>query len=238
MFPPRTETFTPQQALDGVETSLERLQTDHIDLFYIHWPRTGRDLRPLMEGLEQARSQGKIGGIGVSNFSVEQMTQVLEVGVIDAHQLCYNLFWRFPEKDIMPFCREHNIGLITYSSIAQGILTGKFGPEVTFPPDDQRAGTVLFDPAVYPHLHAATEAMKPIAQNAGRPLVELAIRWCAAQRGVSSVLVGARDAGQMHANARAMGGDVDAGALAALTQISDGVRASIPDAGNIFRFYP
>ncbi len=79
-----------------------------------------------MEGLERARAQGKIGAIGVSNFSVAQMEQVATVGRIDAHQLGYNLFWRVAEEEVIPYCRRHNIAVVTYSTIAQGILTGKF----------------------------------------------------------------------------------------------------------------
>ena len=112
--------------LAEVEHSLARLRTDVIDLYYIHWPRRGNDLRPLMEGLERARAQGKIRAVGVSNFSVEQMEQVAQAGTIDAHQFCYNLLWRFAEADVLPYCREHGIAVVTYSSIAQGILTGKF----------------------------------------------------------------------------------------------------------------
>src|SRR5262245_56265899 len=93
--------------LAQVDKSRQRLQTDQIDLYYIHWPRSGKDLRPLMEGLEKARRQGKIGAIGVSNFSVEQMRQVGEVGQINAHQLCYNLFWRFDEREVIPYCAEN-----------------------------------------------------------------------------------------------------------------------------------
>src|SRR5258706_16256193 len=76
--------------LEQVQRRLERLQTDFIDLYYIHWPRKGKDLRPLMEGLETALSRGLIGAIGVSNFSVEQMAQIHEVVTIHAHQPWYN----------------------------------------------------------------------------------------------------------------------------------------------------
>ena len=98
------------KAIDG---SRERLQTDVIDLYYLHWPRTGKDMRPWMEGLETARQQGKIRAIGVSNFSVSQMEQIAEVGQIDAYQLGYNLLWRFGEKDIIPYCVAHGISLVS-----------------------------------------------------------------------------------------------------------------------------
>ncbi len=221
-----------------IEQSLERLKTDYIDLMYIHWPKKGADMRPFMEGLENEREKGRILAVGVSNFSVEQMEQVMEVGTIDAHQFCYNLVWRFPEREIMPFCREHNIAGVTYSSIAQGVLTGKFGPKPTFREGDQRGGTVPFDPDVYPHVYAGVQEMKKLADEAGRPLVHLAIRWVAAQPGISSVLVGARRPEQLMNNLAAMEGDISEDVLDRLTKISDGIMEHVPDVGNIFRYYP
>ena len=221
--------------LDG---SCRRLGADVIDLYYIHWPRKGRDMRPFMEAMEKARSQGKIRAIGVSNFSVEQMDQVSQVGTIDAHQLCYNLLWRFPEAEILPYCIEHDIAVVTYSSIAQGVLTGKFPREPRFRQDDHRANTVIFEPEVWPHVHAGVERLKELAERAARPLVHLAIRWVAAAAGVTSILLGARDAGQVAQNAAAMEGDLPEGTLARMTDISDEVIRHVPDAGNLFRYYP
>ena len=102
---------------------LRRLRRDWLDLFYIHWPKTGLDLRPMMEALEALRAQGKIRFIGVSNFSVTNMENASQGGRIDAHQLCYNLLWRYPETEIIPWCSAHGVALVTYSSIAQGLLS-------------------------------------------------------------------------------------------------------------------
>jgi len=231
--------FRPEANVsDIVDHSLERLKTDYIDLMYIHWPRKDADMRPFMEGLEKEREKGKILAVGVSNFSVEQMKQVMEVGTIDAHQFCYNLVWRFPERDIMPFCREHNIAGVTYSSVAQGILTGKFGPNPTFKEGDQRGSTVPFDADVYPHVYAGIQNMKKLADKVGCPLVHLAIRWVAAQPGISSVLVGARRPEQLLDNLASMEGEVSSDILDMLTESSDGIMEHMPDVGNIFRYYP
>ncbi len=221
-----------------VDRSLERLKTDHLDLMYIHWPKTGVDMRPFMEELEKEREKGKILGIGVSNFSIEQMEHVMEVGTIDAHQFCYNMIWRFPERELMPFCREHNIAGVTYSSIAQGILTGKFGPKPEFKEGDNRGNTVPFDPEVYPHVYAGVQEMKKIADKIGRPLVHLAIRWLTVQPGVSSVLIGARTPDQLDDNLAAMKGDISEDVFKQLREIADGIMKHIPDVGNIFRYYP
>jgi len=221
-----------------LEASLERLQTDAVDLYYIHWPSSGKDLRPVMQALEDARAEGKLRAIGVSNFSVEQMEQVAEVGAINAHQLCYNLFWRFPERDVIPYCQEHDIAVVTYSSIAQGILTGKFPREPQFREGDQRGKTVYFDAEVWPHVYAGVEELKTLAAESGRSLTHLAIRWVLEQPGIASELVGARNATQMQDNAAALDGHIAGSVFERMSSISEEVMSHIPDVGNIFRFYP
>ena len=226
-----------EDASEAVDASLERLQTEVIDLYYIHWPIAG-DLRPWMESLERCREAGKIKAVGVSNFSVEQMEQVAEVGRINALQVCYNLFWRFPERDVISYCREHDISVVTYSSIAQGILTGKFDRDPEFPEGDQRPKTVMFDDDVWPHVYEGVEALKPMAERAGQPLTHLAVQWVAAQPGVTSVLVGGRNAEQVRRNAVALDEPVDREILNEMTRVGDEVMEHVPDVGNIFRHYP
>jgi myo-inositol catabolism protein IolS len=224
--------------LAEVDKSLRRLQTEVIDLYYIHWPRTGKDMRPIMEGLELARSQGKIRAIGVSNFSVAQMRQVSEVGEINAHQLCYNLLWRFAEAEVIPYCRERQIAVTTYSSIAQGVLTGKFPRHPQLRPDDQRARTVHFEAAVWPYVHAGVEKMKKVAEEVNRPLAHLAIRWVIEQPGITSAVVGAITPQQVEQNARALVGDIPNEVFQRLTAISDEVMPHIPNTGNPYRYHP
>ncbi len=221
-----------------VDESLARLQTDFIDLYYIHWPRQGKDLRPLMEGLEQARAAGKIGAIGVSNFSVEQLEQVGTVGTVDAHQFCYNLFWRFAERDIIPYCQEKGIAVVTYSSIAQGVLTGKFPRHPKFEEGDSRAKTVHFEEDVWPHLYAGVERLKPLGQVANRPLAHLAIRWVLQQPGITTAVVGARSPEQVIKNAEALTGEIDQSIFDQMTEVGDEVMTHMPDVGNMYRYYP
>lgn len=230
--------FTAQAMLDEIDQSRARLQADVIDLYYIHWPRQGKELRPWMEGLEMARRQGKIGAVGVSNFSVEQMAQVATVGKIDVHQLGYNLFWRFAEREIIPYCLAHNIAITTYSSVAQGVLTGKFPRDPAFNADDKRPNTVLFDETVWPHVYAGVEQLKSIAQATGRSLAHLAIRWVLQQPGITTAVVGARYPAQIQENASALAGDIPTEIFQQMTAISDQVMPFIPDTGNQYRYYP
>jgi aryl-alcohol dehydrogenase-like predicted oxidoreductase len=223
---------------EEIDQSLKRLSTEWIDLLYIHWPKTGADLRPMMEALEEARQQGKIRGIGVSNFSVDQMRQVEEVGKIDAHQLCYSLLWRWDEEDIIPYCQDNGIAVVAYSPLAQGILTGKFERKPRFQDGEGRSSMVLFDEEVWPSVHREVERLKAVAADEGRSLTHLSIRWVTERPGVTTVIVGCRNRRQLEDNVRAMDGEADPSALRSLTEISDELKQHIPDTGNIFRFYP
>lgn len=233
--------LSAQAMLAAVDASRERLGVDVIDLYYIHWPRTGKDLRPLMDGLETARQQGKIRAIGVSNFSVEQMAQAGETGRIDAHQLGYNLLWRFTERDIIPYCEAHGIAVVAYASLAHGILTGKFGRETTpygFPAGDQRRTILLFREDVWQGVYKAVEAMKAAAEPYGLALSKLAARWLLHQRAVSAVVVGAKDAEQAAANTAILSGEIPDSVFDDLTAISDAAIGQIPDEGNPYGYHP
>lgn len=231
--------FTQKEKVEAsIVSSLKRLKTEYIDLFYIHWPKKNADLEGMMEGLIKAREKGLIKGVGVSNFSIEQMERLLRVGQIDAHQFCYNLLWRWPEHSLIPFCIEKGISIVTYSSIAQGILTGKFGKEIEFATGDHRKYTVLFEKELWPLVYEGVENLKAIAENSGRSLLELAIRWILARQGVSTVLVGARNSFQVQLNVKSLDGEIDVAILDELTRVSNLIMKTIPDSGNIFRWYP
>jgi aryl-alcohol dehydrogenase-like predicted oxidoreductase len=234
----KTDEMTAAAMLAEVDGSLRRLETDYIDLYYIHWPKSGRDMRPTMEGLERARRQGKVRAVGVSNFSVEQMRQVQEVGKIDAHQLGYNLLWRYAEDDLIPFCTDHQIAVVTYSSLAHGILTGKFGRKPDLPARDQRHTILPFRADIWPHVYDGVEKLKAVAAELDRPLMHLAIRWILARPGITAVVAGARTRAQSEANALALTGAIPAEAFARMTDISDEIVAHVPNAGNLFNHYP
>jgi myo-inositol catabolism protein IolS len=221
-----------------IDESLRRLATDRIDLYYIHWPRAGRDMRPVMQGLVEAREQGKIGAIGVSNFSVEQMRQVEEVAAIDAHQLGYNLLWRHTETEIIPYCRRRGIAVIAYSALAHGILTGKYGPKPEIAPGDQRHSILPFRADIWPHVYAGVDTLKGIAADLALPLPTLAIRWILARPGIASVVVGARNRAQSAANLAALAPAISPDAFARMTAISDAIAPHVPDVGNLFNHYP
>jgi myo-inositol catabolism protein IolS len=225
----------PGAMRQAVENSLRALQMDYIDLYYIHWPKPGVDLRATMQELADAKEEGLIRAIGVSNFTVNHMQQVLDVAPIDAHQLCYNLLWRRAEREIIPFCRAHDIAVVSYSTLALGILTGKFERRPGILSGDSRRRTVFFEPDVWPHVYEAVQAMQAVARDAQRPLAHLALHWAAAQPGITSVLAGARNASQVQQNVAAFDSPVAGDILQRLTAIGDDLGPHIPDVHNIFR---
>lgn len=232
--------FLPKEKVEAAVTaSLKRLQTDWIDIFYIHWPKKGADLQGMMESLERLREKKIIRCIGVSNFSVRDMQEVMKAGVIDYCQVCYNILWRRGEGELIPFCNQNNIGIVTYSSLAEGILTGKFGKEVDFPKDDHRKYTVFFDKDLWPKIYESVEKLKVVASRGNLSLTHCAIQWLLAKQGVVSVLTGARNPSQIKNNLAALKLEsVDKTMLEKLTEISNHLAPLIPDIGNIFKWYP
>lgn len=222
----------------AIDASLQRLRTDVIDVYYLHWPRTGQEMRPWMEGLETARAQGKVRAVGVSNFSVGQMRQLAEVGRIDACQVGYNLLWRFPERGVLPYCRDHGIAVVAYSALAHGILAGRYGRQLRFAPGDQRWSISLFRPDVWPRVHALVGTLTAAAARAGVPPATLALRWLIDRQGVDAVLVSAHRADQVHANLEALRTPVPADALAELDALGAQALTIIPDEGNPFGYHP
>ncbi|MBN1129491.1 MAG: aldo/keto reductase [Chitinispirillaceae bacterium] len=231
--------YTPK---DGVEKALsysvKRLGCGVIDLVYIHWPKNNADIAGMMEGLEAARRKGILRYIGVSNFSITDMREVMTAGTIDGCQLGYSLLWRKGEKEIIPFCKKNGIMVISYGSLAEGILTGKFGPMVRFPHGDHRERTLLFDQLVWPVVHATVDEMKTIARKSGVTLLQCAIRWLMQEAGIGPVLIGARTPGQVEENTAAAKKNVTAEVLAALTVLSDRLIPSLPDKRNVFGWEP
>lgn len=137
------------QVIAACDNSLTNLQTDYIDLYQIHWPSGSwkSEIVPIeetMKALNDLKQQGKIRALGVSNFSCQELAEASNYGQIDSIQPPYSLFWRGVEKETQPYCIEHNISILAYSSLAQGILTGKFGNNPHFDEGDHRKDHRLF----------------------------------------------------------------------------------------------
>ncbi|MEO0803399.1 MAG: aldo/keto reductase [Cyanobacteria bacterium J06642_2] len=196
-----------EQVKQACENSLKHLQTDRIDLYQIHWPSGAfnSDIVPIeetMRALVDLKQEGKIRAIGVSNFSQSQLEEAAQYGRIDSLQPPYSLFWRKIETELMPYCVEHQISILAYSPLAQGLLTGKFGPDHTFDAKDNRSANQLFQGETYQRAQAALARLRPLANKYQTTLGNLALAWVMAQPQTHAI-AGARNATQAVENARA-----------------------------------
>jgi myo-inositol catabolism protein IolS len=172
-----------------------------------------------MRALNELKEQGKIRAIGVSNFSRSQMEAAAQYGEIESLQPPYSLFWRQVETNQMPYCVEQNISIIAYSSLAQGLLTGKFGPHHQFAEGDHRTKNKLFyQKDNYQRVQAALEKLRPIAERNHCTLAQLSLAWLIAQPQTNAI-VGARNAEQAIANAKAAEVELSAEDLAEIDAI-------------------
>ncbi|PSO49521.1 MAG: aldo/keto reductase [Cyanobacteria bacterium SW_9_44_58] len=215
------------QVFRACEGSLKNLNTDYLDLYQIHWPSGSfnSEIVPIeetMEALNDLKRQGKIRAIGVSNFSRTQLAEAQQYGQIDSVQPPYSLFWRQAEKELIPYCVEHNISVLAYSSLAQGLLTGKFGPNHQFEEGDHRAKNKLFQGENYQRALKAIDQLRPLANKKGCTLAQLSLAWLIAQPNTHAI-VGARNAKQAIANAKAAAVSLSQEELAEIDKIGRGV---------------
>ena len=187
-----------------LENSLKRLNIDVIDLYQCHWPDPSTPVEDSMNELIKMQSQGKIRYIGVSNFDVTLLEKALKTTPIVSVQPHYSLLERDIEKDLLPFCREKNIGVLTYGSIAGGILTGKYKKPKNFGGADARNFFYAFFKEPYwSKAQKLISEIKEIAEKHGKPLTQMAINWVTQQEGITTALVGARTPEQIEINAGA-----------------------------------
>lgn len=197
-----------EQVIAACDRSLTNLQTDYIDLYQIHWPSGAfnSEIVPIeetMKALNQLKQEGKIRAIGVSNFSVSQLKEASQYGPIESVQPAYSLFWRQIETDLTPYCVENNISILAYSSLAQGLLTGKFGLDHQFLEGDNRLNNKLFQGENYQRAQKALDELRPITQQQNCTLAQLALAWLIAQPQTQAI-AGARNVQQSTGNAQAM----------------------------------
>ena len=218
----------------GLDDAMRRLKTEFIDVFFIHYPVEEVPIEDTMSELMRLKEEGRIGAIGVSNFSLAQMKGAMKYGDIDVIQPCYSLLWRFIDTDILPFAIENGIAVIPYSPLGQGILTGSMKPGHTFKPGDSRQNTPLFAPENFERALAVTERVKEVAEKYGRTPAQTAIRWIMQCAGMTAPIVGARNIRQVNDNVGAIGWELSAGDMAYLDGFSKEFAYSLPKYRTLF----
>ncbi|MCA9772406.1 MAG: aldo/keto reductase [Myxococcales bacterium] len=199
-------TLKPDSVIEECERSLRRLGTDHIDLYQCHWPDPTTPAEDTMAALLKLRDQGKIRAIGTSNSSPELLDRFLSKGSVASEQPRYSPLDRRIEEKIVPYCLEKGIGLLVYSPLEQGLLTGKVTMDRTFDAKDERGALPWFQPANRRRVLDALDLLRPIAAEHRCTLGQLALAWIIGRPGITSAIVGARTAAQVEENAGA--GDI------------------------------
>ncbi|MCH9826309.1 MAG: aldo/keto reductase [Gammaproteobacteria bacterium] len=194
-----TRDASPARIRQEVEDSLRRLQTDHIDLYQVHWPDGGVPLEETAAELEKLRHEGKILSIGVSNFSTHQMDCFRKAAPLASVQPPYNLFERDIDDDVLPYADSHGLAVLAYGSLCRGLLSGRIGVDTVFEGDDLRRNDPKFKSPRRAHYVDAVRALDAWARHKhGKSVLALAVRWVL-DRGPTIALWGARRPDQLEA---------------------------------------
>jgi aryl-alcohol dehydrogenase-like predicted oxidoreductase len=207
-----------------IDASLQRLQTDYVDLYQCHRYDDQTPLEETMTALTEVVRAGKARHIGFSEWPVEKVEESLRLPDVErwvSSQPQYSMLWRGPEAELIPLCERHEISQIVWSPLAQGVLTGKYQPGEP-PPADSRAASEsmggFIDRLIEPPVLEAVQRLRPIADAAGLTMVQMALAWVLRLENLASAIVGASRPEQVHANASASGIVLSEETLAAIEE--------------------
>ena len=218
---------TRAHVLESCERSLKNLQTDYLDLFLIHWPDVDTPFEETMRALEELHKAGKIRYAGVSNFMPEMLEECKKHLGIVANQMGYSMLERRIERDVLPWCEQNGVGIMSYGSLAHGLLSGAMTADYEFESWDWRAsghafGMPFFDRDKHFALNVQTQdRLRAIAEREGHTLPDLALAWVLNQEAVTTALVGFRTPSEVNDAARAAEWKLSPELLAEVTAISD-----------------
>ncbi|MFE6614814.1 aldo/keto reductase [Amycolatopsis sp. NPDC057786] len=204
----------------GIEDSLRFLDVDHIDLYQIHWPDPGAPAEETAGILQEFVDAGKIRHVGVSNYDAAGLAAFDETRPVETLQPPYHLFRRGIEIDPLPYARVNDIGVLVYSPLGSGLLTGAFTPETTFEKTDWRSRSSAFTGETFRRNLAVVDRLKDFAAGKGISVGQLAIAWTLAQPGVHVAIVGARKAANIEASLAAADIDLTADDLAEIDRLT------------------
>jgi aryl-alcohol dehydrogenase-like predicted oxidoreductase len=202
----------------SIDKSLQRMRTDHVDIYLVHWPDPNTPLDETMAALDDVVRQGKARYVGVSNFRLAQIDEAMRLRRVDVVQYAWNMFDRRMQAEIFPYCTAQQIGVMAYWSLAYGMLSGTFHTEMQFDEGDWRSkrgmlGSLnlfrtLFGPVHFQHNLAAVEELKRLAAKYRTTLPQFALRWTLSNPLVGTALVGFRTAAEVAENLGALGWEI------------------------------
>jgi aryl-alcohol dehydrogenase-like predicted oxidoreductase len=194
-----------QSIREECHASLKRIGVEVIDLYQMHWAEPDEDIEEAWTEMVKLAQEGKVRYIGVSNFNVEQTKRIQEIAPAASLQPPYSMLHREVEDELLDYCAENNIGVVAYSPMQRGLLTGKFGRErlAGLPLDDHRRKSPDFQDPQFTATIELVEQLRPIAERNGRTLAQLAISWVLRRSEVTAAIVGARRPDQIAETAKA-----------------------------------
>jgi len=216
--------LSAEQIGKQLDASLRRLQTDHIDLYQCHRFDVDTPVQETMDALSDAVRSGKVRQIGFSEWTAEQIEAGLSVsGAVKfvASQPQYSMLWRAPESELLPLCAANGISQVCWSPLAQGVLTGKYAAGEQPPPDSRAASAEMggfISSFMEDRTLEATQRLRPIAQEAGLSMAQLALAWVLREANVASAIIGASRPEQVRDNAGAAGVKLSSDTLAAIDE--------------------
>lgn len=213
----------PESIRYELELSLRRMDVDYIDVYQTHWQDSTTAIEDTMAVLMELKEEGKIRAIGCSNATTEQMDRYRSSGILDVDQERYSMLDRQHEATHLAYCAGHKMAFFAYSPLAQGLLTGKLGPERIFAEGDLRNSDPKFSIENRERVTRALQSLQPLCEAHEISLAQLVIAWTVAQRGCSHALVGARNEAQAWENARAGSVHLHADELRAINEAIAGL---------------
>jgi aryl-alcohol dehydrogenase-like predicted oxidoreductase len=213
-----------QTLRDGVEQSLKHLGVEAIDLYQLHWPDRQTPFEETGAALKQLKDEGKIRHVGVSNFSPAEMEELSRTVEVETDQPPYDLLQREIEEDVLPWCREHDIGVLAYGPLAHGLLGGHFDPD-QLDEDDWRRGHSSFVGETLERILEAVDRLTEFAQARGHTLPQLAVAWVLAQPGVHVAITGARRPAHVEGITPAAEIELSADELAEIDELTGAAKA-------------
>lgn len=193
-----------ESVIKECEDSLKRLGTDYIDLLQIHWPDSTTPIEETFEAVAKLIQEGKVRYAGVCNYDLEQMKRAESAVKLASNQVPYSMVNRGIEKEVVPYCIEKGKGILAYSPMQRGLLTGKIKPGHKFGEGDTREGSKFYTDEFIIKTNSFLEKLKPLATEKNATLAQLVLRWTVEQPGITIALAGARNAEQSVQNAEAM----------------------------------
>jgi aryl-alcohol dehydrogenase-like predicted oxidoreductase len=213
---------SPAWLRDGVEQSLRALGVEHIDLYQLHWPDPDVRMAETAGALQELVDEGKIRHVGVSNFDASQMADFARTRPVETLQPPYHLFRRDIEAEVLPYCNEHDIGVLVYGPLAHGLLAGAIDEDTTFEASDWRAKSPLFQGEALRRNVEAVRRLEQLAGEIGTTVSALAIAWTLAKPAVNVAIVGARHAAHIEESVGAADVRLGEAELAQIDEIMDG----------------